>query len=69
LTSPNETSEWYTVCSKPHSNYNLFVAVLALMAIVGIASYRFSFGTTSADDRLKKETEPKGKKKQKRKIY
>ena len=69
MSTPNETSEWYTVCSKPHSNYNLFVAVLALMAVVGIASYRFSFGVTSVDNRRKPETEPKAKKKQKRKIY
>ena len=67
VTTENETNEWYTVCSKPHTNYQLFVAVVGAMALVGIAAFQFCFGPPSGQ----KSTEPAKKKnpQQKKKKY
>ena len=43
MPTDNETDEWYTVCSKPHTNYNLYVAV------VGSATIRRKRATSPAD--------------------
>ena len=43
MPTADESNEWYTVCSKPHSNYILFVAIVGIMAVVGIVAYRFCF--------------------------
>ena len=36
-------TEWYTVCGKPHSNKELWVAAEAGLAILGTVTYRWAF--------------------------
>jgi hypothetical protein len=58
------------VCSKPHSDYKLFVSVIGLLGLIGIFAFRFSFGVSTNSEPTDKKSEEKPKKKsKKRKIY
>lgn len=37
------TTEWYTVCGKPHERFSHLLAAVALLGMVGIATYRTAF--------------------------
>ena len=45
--------EWYTVCGTKHSNYQLYVAVVAGLALLGITVFRMAF---SPPNSIKKKT-------------
>ena len=44
--TPPDMSEWYTVCGKPHTDKNLWVAAEAALALLGTITYRMAFSSS-----------------------
>jgi hypothetical protein len=52
MTPKEDFTEWYTVCGKTHSNWQLWMAAMGSLAALGIVTYRHAFSPSQRREKL-----------------